>query len=615
MSGYADIRHARADAGWWVRHGVFFVVATVAVVLARLGRMTRWALREGWYRPHVALAVVVSTLAAFWGGPLSGPIVFVTLATGRLIWMVDRFGRACGAPRRFLRPTLIPLSRAVWRTWRLRRRWPLAVQFLKLGHGLTGEPPRTRHWEYHSPVRASCVVNLSNAPRHIVDDVTRGTSLLAQTLKLHSVMVEPVRGRPGLARFTCYWGSRLEEVIPITALPEPMPGWAWFGLGEDEEPAGLKLEFSALFVGESRSGKSTAMWASVLSSLEQWQRGGEPVQFWVIDLALTEFAAAKPLTRDDRTEFASEAFEGYRYATTQPQANALLRLLEEESKRRARLMMESDGRKLRPTEDMPRIVLVVDELLRLIEKKGGRNAQALGSEAEGRMRMLLTQYAKFGIVAWAGTQASKVEVMTSIRDWFQQRVAFSTSTTQMTDCALGEGASASGAASHTLSVHRDGGRAWMKRDGFSGYYPVRGVWVDDDATRVIGQGRVPDPLLAARGQPTSRMKTPGAVYIMWGPPDEGGQMECLYVGVTTEQDPSARWVRHLGGARRKEWVRPGIEVEVIAEDETSGRPLSKRDAALLERRKIRELHPRYNDVRYVTVTDYEMELELEGADR
>jgi hypothetical protein len=607
---YADGRALRAEGHEWSHHFGFNLAWSIVVVLARLGQVIRWALREGWWRPHVALAVAVSSLVGFWNGPLSGAITFTTLTLGWTAWRVNRFGAACGSStRRSLAPTLFHLSRGVYRVWRLKRRWrQLAAGFLKLGHGLTGEPPRTREWRYHSRVRASCVVNVSNAKRHIVDDLAGEMPILAQTLKLHSAAVEPVRGRPGLARFTFYWGSRLEERQPITALPEPVAGYAYFGLGEDEQPAGIRLDLSALFTGESRSGKSTAMWACVMSALEQYYAGGDAVQFWVIDLALTEFADAKPLTVDERF---TGNFAGYRYATTQPQANALLSLLQREADRRARWMLDRGpgNRKLRPSEEMPRIVLIVDEMLRLIETKGDKAAAKNGSEATGKLRQILTQYAKFGITVWAGTQASKIEVLTPIRDWFQQRVAFSTSTPQMTDCALEQGAATNGATCHQFSPHRDAGRGFMKRDGFSGYFAFRGVWVDDEHTRVIGTGEIPDELRLARGQRTARVEReeaePGAVYVFY---DERGSV--LYVGKTKQVRPADRWLDHLGGSDEQKWAPEVRRIEVVAEHE-DGRPMTHRDAILLEREKVRALKPKYNNIKFITVTPYE----LEGAQR
>jgi hypothetical protein len=606
----ADGRALRAEGHDWRHHLGFNLAWSLVVLLAALGRLTRWALREGWYRPHVGLAVAMSSLVTWWTSPLAGAVTFAALTVGWLAWRVNRFGVASGASSpRSVTPTLFYLSRAVYRTWRLGRRWrQLGATFIKVGHGLTGDPPRLREWRHHSRVRSACVVNVSNANQHIVDDLAGRMPILAQTLGLHSAAIEPVRGRPGLARLTCYWGSRLEERQPITVLPEPEPGYAFFGLGEDEQPAGIRLDLSALFTGESRSGKSTAMWACILSALEQWEDGGDPVEFWVIDLAITEFADAKPLTQDDR--FVGN-FDGFRYATTQPQANALLGLLQREADRRARIMLDQSLRKLRPSEEMPRIVLVIDEMLRLIETKGDKVAAKNGGEATGKLRQILTQYAKFGITVWAGTQASKIEVLTSVRDWFQQRVAFSTSTPQMTDCALEQGAAGNGATCHQFSPHRDAGRGFMKRDGYSGYFPFRGVWVDDEHTRVIGQGDIPDEVRTARGRPTARVeqqeREPGAVYIF---KDARGRV--LYVGKTKALRPSDRWLDHLGGTDAQMWSEEVRTIHVIAERE-DGSPMSHRDAILMERDRVRALNPKYNNIRFITKTPYEME--LEGADR
>jgi len=609
---YADGRAIRAGTHDVSHHVGFYAAWTVVVLLARLGQLTRWALREGWYRPRLATAVAVSSLVGFWTTPLGFVITLATTMLGIATWEVINFGHSTRASAWAYGRSLKDLSRLVYRAWVVARRWrDLAAGFLKAEHGLTGDAPRLRQWRFHSRVRASCVVNVSNAKQHIVDDLAGKAPILAQTLKLHSAAVEPVRGRPGLARFTFYWGSRLEEVQPITELPEPQTGWAFFGLGEDEQAAGIRLDLSALFAGESRSGKSTAMWAAILSTLEQYEAGGDPVEFWVVDLALTEFADAVPLTEDDRPEFATDLFGGNRYATTQGAACVMLRMLTAEANRRAALMA-GKARKLTPTEEMPRIVLIVDEMLRLIEKTGGKDAARNGTEAEGGLRQLLTQYAKFGITAWAGTQASKVDVLTSARDWFQQRVAFSTATPQMTDTTLGTGAAAAGATCHQFSPHRDAGRGFMKRDGYAGYFPFRGVWIADDHTQAIGRGEIPDELAVARGIPTAQAQReqdrPGAVYLFF---DEAGNL--LYVGKTREFIPSDRWLDHFGGSTEQPWSAEVHQVVVETAYPGTGQPYSERDAVQVERRYIREGHPtlggglpRHNKERYATVTPYEL---------
>jgi len=223
---YADGRAIRAGTHDVSHHIGFYAAWTVVVLLARLVRLTRWALREGWYRPRLATAVAVSSLVGFWTTPLGFVITLATTMLGIATWEVINFGHSTRASAWAYGRSLKDLSRLVYRAWVVARRWrDLAAGFLKAEHGLTGDAPRLRQWRFHSRVRASCVVNVSNAKQHIVDDLAGKAPILAQTLKLHSAAVEPVRGRPGLARFTFYWGSRLEEVQPITELPEPQTGW------------------------------------------------------------------------------------------------------------------------------------------------------------------------------------------------------------------------------------------------------------------------------------------------------------------------------------------------------------------------------------------------------
>jgi S-DNA-T family DNA segregation ATPase FtsK/SpoIIIE len=350
-----------------------------------------------------------------------------------------------------------------------------------------------------------------------------------------------------------------------------------FGLGEDDRPVGLLLKVSTLIVGESRSGKSSTVWAMVASTLEQAKLpSGEPVEFWVIDQSQTEFAAIQPIAA--------------RYAKGQGQAIGLLRALWGEAANRARSMGEGSLRVHAPTAESPRIVLIVDEMLHLVSKKLEPKD---GKAAEGLLFMLLTQAAKYGIVVWCGTQAGKVNIVGDNRDFFQQRICHSAGSKFMTDAALGDQAYARGADCHKLTIPFDAGIGWMRDYERSGYRKFRSVWVPDDDVAVIGRGESPDGLLAARGLPTRELSAPGAVYVMWGPEEADGMRECLYVGQTRQADPADRWRTHLSGSAAKEWAD---EVAMVKVHDCQ----SAADALSLERQLIHQLRPKHNIIRYVS---------------
>ena len=138
----------------------------------------------------------------------------------------------------------------------------------------------------------------------------------------------------------------------------------------------------------------------------------------------------------------------------------------------------------------------------------------------------------------------------------------------------------------------------MKPDGHP-LMAFRGVWVDDRAVEVIGHGHIPGKLAEERAKQAGVKPPPGAVYVFWGEPDENGEQECLYVGMTKEGRPEDRWRDHIRGIGRKEWADEVAEVEVLEAG-------TKRGAVRLERQKIRELDPRYNRVKYPEPTEYEL---------
>lgn len=578
LSGvHRGIRVARYNT----HHPGEWIAGLVIYGLLALLRLAWWILRQAWHRPVAAAAVCVSLLALLEVGQVMALATFTTLTCAAVTFKVRRFATSAGGARTPLR-ILSDLSSLSVRTWRLKRSWAFAATNIKLQHQAAQVPPRLHRVTWHSPTRVSAVVSLSGTGKSLDQLTSEHLAVLASELRLRRVTVEPIKGRPGLVGFMFHWGSPLDDVLGLEKLPTPRPGWAMFGLSENDDPIGLPLRYSTLLVGASRSGKSSTVWAMVCSALEQANLpDGDPVQFWVIDQSQTEFASIEGLA--------------HQYARGQNQAIGLLRALWDECSRRAKLMGEDSQRVLKPTVETPRIVLIVDEMLFLISKK---LEPKMGRTADGLLFMLLTQAAKYGIVVWCGTQAGKVNVVGDNRDFFQQRLCHKSSHKEMTDCALGDRAAAQGADCHKLVVPQDAGIGWIRNHDRSGYQQFRSVFVEDPDVHQIGRGQLPQRLLLARGEIPAADLRPGAVYIMWSHTDDRGREECLYVGQTCEDNPQDRWGDHLFRAdgTPKSTTKPWAHLVGRVEVKDLG---TQRRAIREERRLIRKYNPRFNDVLYI----------------
>lgn len=537
-------------------------------------------LRGAWYRPALGTVAAVGLLITLEAGLVIGASAALALGASTATWRAVRIGRVLGGSKG-LWPTLTALSSAGVRGVRLRRDWPSAADAVQLVGKDSGQPIRLGRLSLIGPTRASAVIRLAGTAAPVWDKLAGDPmALLARELGVRSATIEPIRGKSALARLTFYWASRLDGAVPLGELPPPRAGWAMFGLGEDDHGIGLRLDVSTLFVGESRSGKSTTMWALIASTLEQQTLpGGHAVQWWVIDQSETEFASLQPLAAG-------------RYVKGQNQAKGMLDALQAECRRRAKTLEAAGKRKWAPGDpDMPRIILVIDEMLQLINK---RLNPKMGQACEGLLMYVLTQAAKYGVVAWAGTQAGQVATVSYLRDFFQQRVALSTASRAMTDCSLGEGAHAGGADCHNLVVPRDAGTGWARHDDRSGYRKFRSCMVENDEAELLGTGQLPDSVRRARGNRSRLAEYPGWVYVLWSEPDSRGQRECLYVGKTREAVARNRWRDHLWGSDMQEWAD---EVDWVDEIPCA----DAEDAGRREVEMIHRLNPRYNIIRYDVV--------------
>ncbi|MFJ2722415.1 FtsK/SpoIIIE domain-containing protein [Streptomyces sp. NPDC087437] len=141
----------------------------------------------------------------------------------------------------------------------------------------------------------------------------------------------------------------------------------------------------------------------------------------------------------------------------------LLELQEEVDRRYAKLVKE-DRTKATPGDGWEPIALLVDELAALIDIPETK----IRAKIIPVLRDLLSRGPACGMPIILATQKPEDKVIPSqIRDMCGQRVAFATTTPQMTDTILGQGFASKGAKAHHLDEERDKGIAFMKVDGRS----------------------------------------------------------------------------------------------------------------------------------------------------
>lgn len=141
----------------------------------------------------------------------------------------------------------------------------------------------------------------------------------------------------------------------------------------------------------------------------------------------------------------------------------LLELQEEVDRRYAKLVAEGRTKAV-PGDGWEPIALLIDELAALIDIPDAKTRKQIISV----LRDILSRGPACGMPVILATQKPEDRVIPSmIRDMCGQRVAFATTTPQMTDTILGQGFASKGAKAHDLDEEADKGIAYMKADGKS----------------------------------------------------------------------------------------------------------------------------------------------------
>lgn len=234
-----------------------------------------------------------------------------------------------------------------------------------------------------------------------------------------------------------------------------------FAVDEDGTPVRLKIVESNILIGgipgSGKSGASTAILAG-LSRLEH-------VAIYGVDLKLVELDMWSP--RFERT------------ALTAASAHDLLGRLMAEMFERYKWLRLSKRKKF--SADMfngrhPLIVLVIDELARLVQT----GDQKFTTEVNGYLRQLVALGRAAGIVVITMTQKPETSVIpSSFRDLLAQRVAFATTTREMTDTVLGSGVSQSGGDAHLIPQSLKGAN-FLTNEESRVPRRTRAYWVPDE---------------------------------------------------------------------------------------------------------------------------------------
>lgn len=210
-------------------------------------------------------------------------------------------------------------------------------------------------------------------------------------------------------------------------------------------------------------GKSNLM-ATMIAQLLPFQEKGL-AQFWCVDLKYGIEAGMYP----------DKIFT--RQAATSQEAVKLLEALLDEMQRRADII-RGVKRDLIPSAEFPRIVLFIDEIGELFNKRNGKDADTairLLSSILGRSRAL-------NIVIIAFSQNPRVEAI-PVRAGFPQKIAMRLNDETEAEMLLGKAALERGVAPWLITL-KGSGYVWNEETGAVSYF--RAPFIDDKAVMSMG---------------------------------------------------------------------------------------------------------------------------------
>ena len=188
-----------------------------------------------------------------------------------------------------------------------------------------------------------------------------------------------------------------------------------------------------------------------------------------------------------KVELAPWAPRFTRIAKTENYASTLLEALVAEMERRYDWLVDHGLKKLTPAEfnaARPLLVIVIDELADLVSIGVDREEKDAELQRSTMIRRLIAKGRAAGIVVIAATQKPQSSVIpTELRDLIQQRIAYSTTTVDMTDTILGSGMGRNGGLAHEIPATQKG-VCYVVSETSRTPVRARTYWVPDD--RVAG---------------------------------------------------------------------------------------------------------------------------------
>jgi hypothetical protein len=448
-------------------------VATIPTVSSLVTSAKRLSVETVYVGKRVGLVAFVVVLAYGLGNLINALLTLALVAAlGRLfrfaVWARKRRAdlRAAGRP--------VPSLRALWAIRRAERK--------RLAALVTHWPSRCTEngikLDGRAPVLVDHALDLDgNITAKLIrtgfdpDDVKAKAHKLAKGLGCKEIVVRETS--PGCADVSFLWTDPLGAVLPLRDLPLSGDGRISFGVTASGEAATLEADLSTIFAGVTRSGKSNAAEAALADLI----RKGDPTRLYISNPKQNELRAF--------SEFVGKPMgcvEVREYAETEADNVKMVANFENSMRVRASHMK---GRKItRPTKENPRSILWLDEMFLLpkdIYAKGpfsplGRILAAGGASL----------HTVFGC-----TQLLYSADLGSIKGLFSQRVAFRTTSEEITDTILGNKATARGAKCHKLHKTRDRGVGYAA-DQEEDLVKFRAAKVTDaDLWRII-RGLVPE---------------------------------------------------------------------------------------------------------------------------
>ena len=248
-----------------------------------------------------------------------------------------------------------------------------------------------------------------------------------------------------------------DAAVSYTAVP--------FGVEDSGTPLSLGLlETNQLLGGIPGSGKSGGLTA-LLTGISRLE-----------NVALVGLDPKK-------VELAGWAPRFTRIAKTESYASDLLEALVEEMERRYDWLVDAGLKKLTPAEfsaTRPLLVVVIDELADLVSIGVDRDEKEAELQRSTMIRRLIAKGRAAGIVVITATQKPQSSVIpTELRDLIQQRIAYSTTTVEMSDTILGSGMGRNGGLAHQIPATQKG-VCYVVSETSRTPVRARTYWVPDD---------------------------------------------------------------------------------------------------------------------------------------